>query len=145
MAPDRSSACRAHPHPLAERALALPLPDGPVLDLASGPSGSVLLAAAAERRCVARAWQLRAGALHRLLGPCTDRRRRRSRAARRAARLGGAHRPRKALQASWCLGPGEPASLLRDDFGVLAQEDLPGAAAGSRRRLLARRGWFARW
>jgi SAM-dependent methyltransferase len=38
-----------HPHPLAERALALRLPDGPVLDLASGPSGSALLAAAAGR------------------------------------------------------------------------------------------------
>ncbi|WP_242904670.1 SAM-dependent methyltransferase [Actinomadura terrae] len=36
-------------HPLAERALALPLPDGPVLDLASGPSGSALLAARAGR------------------------------------------------------------------------------------------------
>jgi len=41
------------PHPLAERALALPMPAGPVLDLASGPSGSVLLAAAAGRRSVA--------------------------------------------------------------------------------------------
>jgi len=41
------------PHPLAERALALSMPDGPVLDLASGPSGSVLLAAAAGRRSVA--------------------------------------------------------------------------------------------
>jgi hypothetical protein len=36
-------------HPLAEEALALPLPDGPVLELASGPSGSALLAAAAGR------------------------------------------------------------------------------------------------
>ncbi|MFB4306755.1 methyltransferase domain-containing protein [Actinomadura sp. GTD37] len=40
-------------HPLAERALALPLPDGGVLDLASGPSGSALLAAAAGRRVTA--------------------------------------------------------------------------------------------
>ncbi len=40
-------------HPLAVAALAMPLPDGPVLDLASGPSGSVLLAAAAGRRAVA--------------------------------------------------------------------------------------------
>jgi len=40
------------PHPLAERALALPLPDGPVLDLACGPSGTVLLAAASGRRVV---------------------------------------------------------------------------------------------
>jgi len=41
------------PHPLAERALALPLPAGPVLDLASGPSGAVLLAAASGRASVA--------------------------------------------------------------------------------------------
>ena len=38
------------PHPLAVRALALDLPDGPVADLACGPSGSVLLAAAQGRR-----------------------------------------------------------------------------------------------
>ena len=37
------------PHPLAAAALALDLPDGPVADLASGPSGSVLLAAARGR------------------------------------------------------------------------------------------------
>jgi hypothetical protein len=41
------------PHSLAERALALPLPAGPVLDLASGPSGTVLLTAAAGRPSVA--------------------------------------------------------------------------------------------
>lgn len=40
-------------HPLAERALALPMPDGGVLDLASGPSGSALLAAGAGRRVTA--------------------------------------------------------------------------------------------
>src|ERR1017187_8540132 len=39
-----------HPHPLAERALSLRLHGGPVLDLASGPSGSALLAPAAGRR-----------------------------------------------------------------------------------------------
>jgi len=33
------------PHPLAARALALGLPDGPVADLACGPSGAALLAA----------------------------------------------------------------------------------------------------
>jgi SAM-dependent methyltransferase len=38
------------PHPLAVRALALKLPDGPVADLACGPSGSALLAAAQGRR-----------------------------------------------------------------------------------------------
>ena len=37
------------PHPLAVAALALDLPDGPVADLASGPSGSALLAAARGR------------------------------------------------------------------------------------------------
>lgn len=41
------------PHPLAERALARPLPPGPVLDLACGTSGSALLAAAAGRRVTA--------------------------------------------------------------------------------------------
>ncbi|MFA1548370.1 methyltransferase domain-containing protein [Actinomadura chokoriensis] len=40
-------------HPLAERALSLPMPDGGVLDLASGPSGSALLAAEAGRRVTA--------------------------------------------------------------------------------------------
>jgi SAM-dependent methyltransferase len=41
------------PHPLAVQALALPLPDGPVADLACGPSGSALLTAAAGRRVTA--------------------------------------------------------------------------------------------
>jgi SAM-dependent methyltransferase len=41
------------PHPLAERALALDLPDGPVADLACGPSGAALLAAAQGRRVTA--------------------------------------------------------------------------------------------
>ena len=41
------------PHPLAAQALSLPLPDGPVADLACGPSGSALLAAAAGRRVTA--------------------------------------------------------------------------------------------
>jgi SAM-dependent methyltransferase len=40
-------------HPLVERALALPVPDGGVLDLASGPSGSALRAATAGRRVTA--------------------------------------------------------------------------------------------
>jgi SAM-dependent methyltransferase len=40
-------------HPLMVMALSRPLPDGPVLDLASGPSGSALLAAAAGRRVTA--------------------------------------------------------------------------------------------
>jgi hypothetical protein len=37
------------PHPLAVRALSQSLPGGPVLELASGPSGSALLAAASGR------------------------------------------------------------------------------------------------
>jgi SAM-dependent methyltransferase len=40
-------------HPLMMAALSRPLPDGPVLDLACGPSGSALLAAAAGRRVTA--------------------------------------------------------------------------------------------
>jgi len=41
------------PHPLAVEALAVALPAGPVLELASGPSGSALFAAAAGRGVVA--------------------------------------------------------------------------------------------
>jgi SAM-dependent methyltransferase len=41
------------PHELASTALRNELPDGPVLELASGPSGSALLAAAAGRRVTA--------------------------------------------------------------------------------------------
>jgi hypothetical protein len=37
------------PHPLAARALAMDLPGGPVADLACGPSGGALLAAASGR------------------------------------------------------------------------------------------------
>jgi SAM-dependent methyltransferase len=44
---------RFTPHPLAVRALAMPLPDGPVLDLACGPSGSALAAASAGRQVTA--------------------------------------------------------------------------------------------
>ena len=41
------------PHPLAVRALEVPPPDGPVVDLACGPSGAALLAAAAGREVTA--------------------------------------------------------------------------------------------
>ncbi len=163
------------PHPLAERALSLPLPDGPVLDLASGPSGSILLAAAAGRRCVAvDASDVALG----LLGDEADRRGLSGLVSLVHADL-GSWRPdpgeyalvlctgywdsalfpgaangvipggllgweaftidalieRPAMPASWCLAPGEPASLLPAGFQVLDAEDLPGA----RRRLLARR------
>jgi len=41
------------PHPLARQALAMGLPDGPVADLACGPSGSALLAARSGRAVTA--------------------------------------------------------------------------------------------
>jgi len=41
------------PHPLAMAALSVPPPAGPVADLACGPSGAALLAAAAGRRVTA--------------------------------------------------------------------------------------------
>jgi SAM-dependent methyltransferase len=41
------------PHPLAVAALSVPPPAGPVADLACGPSGAALLAAAAGRRVTA--------------------------------------------------------------------------------------------
>ena len=41
------------PHPLAVRALSMELPDGPVAELACGPSGAALLAAANGRRVAA--------------------------------------------------------------------------------------------
>ena len=40
-------------HPLAAQALAMNLPDGPIADLACGPSGAALLAAANGRRVTA--------------------------------------------------------------------------------------------
>jgi SAM-dependent methyltransferase len=165
------------PHPLAERALSLPLPDGPVLDLASGPSGSALLAAAAGRRCVAvdasdvalgllareaqrRGLSGKISLVHADLGSwrpapvsyalvlCTGFWDRALFAGAAAAVLPGgllgwealtarARSARPSLPASWCLAPGEPASLLPDGFSVL-EEYLPDTA-GSRRRLLARR------
>jgi hypothetical protein len=52
----------------------------------------------------------------------------------------GARLARPSLPASWCLGPDEQACLLPEGFDVLAREDLPGAPASPRRRLLARPG-----
>jgi SAM-dependent methyltransferase len=165
------------PHPLAERALSLSLPAGPVLDLASGPSGSTLLAAAAGRRCVAvdasdvalgllareaerRGLAELIGLVHGDLGSwrpepasyalvlCTGFWDRALFGAATAAVMPGgllgweaftaqARLARPSVPSSWCLAPGEPARLLPDGFSVL-EECLPGAA-GSRRRLLARR------
>ena len=167
------------PHPLAVRALALDLPDGPVADLACGPSGSALLAAANGRQVTAvdvseialgmlgeqarrqgldalitlvhadlAAWQ--PGPRSYALVLCTgfwDRDV--FTMAAEAVAAGGllgweaftlaALRARPHLSPDWCLGPGEPASLLPAGFAVLDQHDLPEAAAGDRRQLLARR------
>jgi SAM-dependent methyltransferase len=163
------------PHPLAERALSLRLPDGPVLDLACGPSGSVLLAAAAGRRCVAvdasdialglladeaarRGLAGLVGLVHADLGSwrpdpgnyalvlCTGYWDPALFPAAASAVIPGgllgweaftldALKDRPTMPASWCLAPGEPASLLPAGLQVLDSEDLSGA----RRRLLARR------
>lgn len=163
------------PHPLAEQALSLPLPPGPVLDLASGPSGSALLAAAAGRAVIAvdvsevALGLLSAEAATRRLGSqitlvhadlagwrppgsyalvlCTGYWDRTAfDAAAAAVAPGGllgwealtqaARQARPGLSGGWCLGDGEPASLLPGGFTVLGQHDT---ANGSKRRLLARR------
>jgi SAM-dependent methyltransferase len=150
-----------------------------VLDLASGPSGSALLAAAAGRRVTAvdasdvalallsgearrRRLATRISLVHAdlvvwrpppdsfALVLCTgywDRRL--FPAAARAVAAGGllgwealtvaARRARPGLPTDWCLGPGEPASLLPAGFAILSQRDLPGDQAGPKRRLLSRR------
>jgi hypothetical protein len=167
------------PHPLAVAALALDLPDGPVADLASGPSGGVLLAAAHGRPVTAvdvsevalallgrearrrglehlvtlvhadlQAWRPAPGEYALVLGtgfwdPAVFG----AAVAALAPRgvLGweaftlAARRARPALPAAWCLGPGEPATLLPGGVTVISQEDAPGDQRGTRRRLLARR------
>jgi hypothetical protein len=163
------------PHPLAVRALALGLPDGPVVDLACGASGAALLAAAGGRPVTAvdvsdvaltmlgdeagrrglgplitlvhadlSAW--RAGPRSCALVLCTGFWDRAVFAtATEAVADGGllawealtseARRARPTLPPDWCVGPGEPASLLPADFTVLDQHDVP----ADRRQLLARR------
>jgi SAM-dependent methyltransferase len=172
------------PHPLAEQALGpdlpgTPVPGGPVADLACGPSGSALLAAAQGRQVTAV--DVSAVALD-LLGREARRRGLADRitlvhadlaswrpdsagyalvlctgfwdpavfaVAARATAAGGvlgweaftvaARQARRTLNAAWCLGSGEPATLLPDGFTVLAQRDIPDPDHGDRRRLLARR------
>jgi SAM-dependent methyltransferase len=170
------------PHPLASRALALGLPEGPVADLACGPSGAALLAAEQGRRVTAvDVSEVALG----LLG--TEARRRgldhlitlvhadlcawapepRSHALVLAtgfwdaavfAAAGGAvadggllawealtdeaRRKHPGLPPEFCVGPGEPASLLPSDFTLIDQSDVPHR---TRRRLLARRGWRDYW
>jgi SAM-dependent methyltransferase len=167
------------PHPVAVRALALDLPDGPVADLACGPSGSALLAAASGRPVTAvdvseialgmLGEQARRQGLDALItlvhGDLADwHPRPRSfalvlctgfwapgvfAAAAEAVASGGllgweaftmaARSARPGLSPDWCLGPGEPASLLPAGFTVLDQHDLPDRDHGDRRQMLARR------
>ena len=163
------------PHPLAVRALALDLPDGPVADLACGPSGAALLAAEQGRRVTA------VDVSEVALGLLGEEARRRGlarlitlvhadqaawsaeprsyalvlgigfwdaavfRAAAAAVADGGllawealtaeALRRNPGLPPEFCVGPGEPASLLPGDFTVIDQADVPHRA---RRHLLAR-------
>ena len=172
------------PHPLAEQALGPGLaggllPAGPVADLACGPSGSALLAAALGRQVTAV--DVSAVALD-LLGQEARRRGLAGRitlvhadlatwrpdpagyalvlctgfwdpavfaVAARAVVPGGvlgweaftaaAREARPTLNPAWCLGPGEPATLLPGNVTVLAQQDQPDPGRGDRRRLLARR------
>ncbi|HTZ93468.1 MAG TPA: class I SAM-dependent methyltransferase [Streptosporangiaceae bacterium] len=166
------------PHPVAEAALALPAPDGPVLELACGPSGSALLAAAtgrpvtavdasdvalgmladeAQRRGLGTlitpvladlgSWRPRAAGFSLVL--CTNYWDRAVFArAVTAVRAGGvlawqalteaARIGHPQLPPEWCLGPGEPASLLPPGFAVLSQDD-EGPQPATRRRLLASR------
>jgi len=166
------------PHPLAGEALALPMPDGPVLELACGPSGSALLAAAAGRSVTAvdasdvglgllasearrrglddlftlvhadlGSWRPAAAAFSLVL--CTGYWDRPVFGyATTAVRDGGllawealteeARRDRPHLPAEWCVGPGEPASLLPPGFDVLSQREA-GPEPPPRRRLVARR------
>jgi SAM-dependent methyltransferase len=167
------------PHPLAVAALSVPPPDGPVADLASGPSGAALLAAGGGREVTAvdisdvalgllgreasrrglrgrvtlveadlREW--RPGAARYALVLCTGYWDRAVFAtAMNAVAPGGllgweaftaaARRARPGLCPQWCLGDGEPASLLGADFKVLDVRDLPDGDGGTKRALLARR------
>jgi len=164
------------PHPLAVRALALDLPDGPVADLACGPSGAALLAAEQGRRVTAvdvsevalgllgdearrrglghlitlvhadlYTWapEPRAHALVLCIG-FWDAAIFRTAAAAVAdggllaweALTAGARQGHPDIPPEFCVGPGEPASLLPGGFTVSDQSDVPHRA---RRRLLARR------
>jgi SAM-dependent methyltransferase len=166
------------PHPLAVRALAVPPPDGPVVDLACGPSGAALLAAAAGREVTAvdisdlalsllgreagrrglrdqitlvqadlREWRPD-GARYALV-LCTGYWDRAVFAAARTALAPGgllgweaftaeARRARPGLCDQWCLGPGEPDSLLGAGFEVLDARDLPDRERRAKRAVLAR-------
>jgi len=110
------------PHPLAVRALSLPLPDGPVADLACGPSGSALLAAASGR--LVTAIDVAEAALDRLA----------QEAGRRG--LGGLITVVQADLATWRPRPGSYALVLctgfwdRAVFAVAAGAVAAGGALG---------------
>ena len=167
------------PHPFAVLALSVPPPDGPVADLASGPSGAALLAAGAGRSVTAvdisdvalgllDAEARRRGVRDRITLMQADLREWRPAGARYALVLctgywdravfatamtvvmpGGllgweaftaeARRTRPGLCAEWCLGEGEPTSLLRAEFGVLDTHDVRNGGRGTKRAMLAQR------
>ena len=166
------------PHPLAVLALSMPLPPGPVLELACGPSGSALLAAGTGRAVTAvdasdLALQLlaaeaaRRGSGRQITLVHADLQHWRPShrfalvlctgywdpalfaAAAAAVTAGGllawealtasARHGRPGLNPAWCLGPGEPDSLLPAGFTQLSEPAVAEAGNGARRRLLARR------
>jgi SAM-dependent methyltransferase len=166
-------------HPLAVQALSLALPDGPVADLACGPGGSALLAAAQGRQVSAvdisevALWLLGDEARHRGLGGLitlvhADLAAWSPRPASHAlvlctgfwaadvfataagavapdgvlgwqAYTGDARERHPSLRPEWCLGPGEPASLLPADFSLLDQREVVHCGQLVRRQMLARR------
>jgi SAM-dependent methyltransferase len=153
------------PHPLAVTALRLLPAAGPVLELASGPSGSALLAVSsgrpvtavdasdvalaflgneAARRGLTGMLELiqadlavwRPAAAHYALVLCTNfwDRGAFDVAVSAVADEGvlawealtaAAHAARPELPTQWCVGPGEPASLLPAGFEILDQHDVP--------------------
>jgi SAM-dependent methyltransferase len=166
------------PHPLAVLAVSMPLPPGPVLELACGPSGSALLAAGqgrpvtavdasdlALRLLAAEAARRGTGGQITLVHADLERWRPPGSfalvlctgywdpalfgAAAVAVTGGGllawealtasARLGRPGLNPAWCLGPGEPASLLPAGFAQLSEPAQAQAGNGGRRRLLARR------
>jgi SAM-dependent methyltransferase len=166
------------PHPLAVLALSEPLPPGPVLELACGPSGSALLAAEqghtvtavdasdlALRLLAAEAARRGTGSQFTLVHADLQHWRPTGSfalvlctgywdpalfgAAAAAVTAGGllawealtasARQGRPSLNPAWCLGPGEPASLLPAGFTQLSEPAQAQAGNGARRRLLARR------
>ena len=167
---DYVAAFRPHPLAAEALRLArLPLGAGPVLELAAGhpvtvidisDAGLGLLAAEASRRGLAERLTLVHADLARWV-PGADRyavvlctnfwERAVFDAALRAVAGDGvlaweslteaAREGRPQLPAQWCVGPGEPASLLPPEFDVIDQHDVPGQPGQPplRRQLLARR------